>query len=89
MEGTKLPSTNFTYLLTYQNITTPMSSAVFLCYVLQQLWSALYQSWQRYLPTHGAVWKEIKEIKEHDTQLRNHVVRLRKYAFQHDDGVDL
>jgi len=49
-------------------------------HVLQQLWSALYQSWQRYLPAHSAVWKEIRDIKEHDTQLRNHVVRLRKYV---------
>jgi len=57
-----------------------ISDVVCCFHALQQLWSALYQSWQRYLPTYNAVWKEIKDIKEHDTQLRNHVVRLRKYV---------
>lgn len=45
-----------------------------------QLWSTLYQSWQRYLPTYGEVWKEIGEIRQHDVELRCRVVKLRKHV---------
>ena len=51
-----------------------------MCVDEQQLWIALYQSWQRYLPTYNAISQEINNIKQHDNDLKVHVVKLRKYV---------
>lgn len=44
-----------------------------------QLWTALYQRWQRYLPAQYDVWKQIVEVKEKNKELKSRTVKLRKH----------
>lgn len=44
-----------------------------------QVWTAVYQSWQRYLPAQTDVWQEIVRIKENNKELKSRTIKLRKH----------
>ncbi|ELU07118.1 hypothetical protein CAPTEDRAFT_168491 [Capitella teleta] len=44
-----------------------------------QLWTGLYQQWQKYHPVQREVWDEIVKIKETDKEAKSRVVKLRKH----------
>ena len=44
----------------------------------QQLWSNMYQKWQRHVSVEEDIWQEISNIKEHDKELKSRVIKLRK-----------
>ena len=44
----------------------------------QELWSSMYQKWQRSHVAEEEICMEISNIKEYDKELKSKVIRLRK-----------
>ncbi|ESN91759.1 hypothetical protein HELRODRAFT_108507 [Helobdella robusta] len=44
-----------------------------------QLWTSVYQCWQRFLPIQTEIWDEIVQIKQDNKEIRATVVKMKKY----------